>query len=180
MSDCIELTVVARKQNTSIIVVAASRLIFAVARDGVLPLSWWISQVGEDGQPRHAVTVVFIVAALLLCSILPSTVAFTSLVSAGGLPLIASYGLIGLMRLTQTRTKFRSTRFKLGSFSTFFYAATAISNALIFMVNLLCFSIQLFLTTVFIILGCDIPIFLPSHRCEFQLRKCYQRPRWER
>jgi translation initiation factor 5B len=43
VSDCIQLTVVARKQNTSIVVVAASRLIFAVARDGVLPLSWWIS-----------------------------------------------------------------------------------------------------------------------------------------
>ena len=136
VSDCIELIVVGCKQNTSIVVIAASRLIFSVARDGVLPLSRWISQVGKDGQPRHAVTVIFIVAALLLCSILPSTVAFTSLVSAGGLPLIASYGLIGLMRLTQTRTKFRSTRFKLGSFSTFFYAATAISNALIFTVSL--------------------------------------------
>ena len=141
MSDCIELTVTACKQNTSIVVVAASRLMFAVARDGVLPLLGWISQVGKDGQPRHAVTVIFVVAALLLYSILPNTVAFTSLVSAGGLPLITSYGLIGLMRLTQTRTKFRSTRFKLGSFSTSFYAATVISNALIFTVSLLCFSI---------------------------------------
>ena len=91
MSDCIELTVTACKQNTSIVVVAASRLMFAVARDGVLPLLGWISQVDKDGQPRHAVTVIFVVAALLLYSILPNTVAFTSLVSAGGLPLIASW-----------------------------------------------------------------------------------------
>ena len=85
MSDCIELTVTACKQNTSIVVVAASHLMFAIARDGVLPLLGWISQVDKDGQPRHAVTVIFVVAALLLYSILPNTVAFTSLISAGGL-----------------------------------------------------------------------------------------------
>jgi amino acid transporter len=80
--------------NTSVAIIAASRLIFAIARDGVLPLSWWIARVSPDGQPRNAVKVIWIVAAALLCTILPSPVAFTSLVSAAGVPTITAYALI--------------------------------------------------------------------------------------
>jgi len=80
--------------NTSVAVIAASRLIFAIARDGVLPLSGWIAQVSKDGQPRNAVKVIWAVGSLLLCTILPSPVAFTSLVSAAGVPTITAYALI--------------------------------------------------------------------------------------
>jgi len=80
--------------NTSVAVIAASRLVFAIARDGVLPLSWWIARVSPDGQPRNAVKVIWLVSALLLCTILPSPVAFTSLVSAAGVPTITAYALI--------------------------------------------------------------------------------------
>lgn len=81
-------------QNTTVAGVASSRLIWAVARDGVLPFSGWVSQVSGDREPRNAVTVMLTVAALLLCTILPSPVAFTSLVSAAGVPTITSYALI--------------------------------------------------------------------------------------
>jgi len=84
--------------NTSVAIVAASRLVFAVARDGVLPGSKWIGYVDADGQPRHAVHFIGIVSAVLLCTILPSAVAFTSLVSAGAVPTICAYGLIPLCR----------------------------------------------------------------------------------
>ena len=80
--------------NTSVAVIAASRLIFAIARDGVLPFSGWISQVSKDGQPRNAVKIIWAVGSLLLCTILPSPVAFTSLVSAAGVPTITAYALI--------------------------------------------------------------------------------------
>ncbi|CAK5284355.1 unnamed protein product [Mycena citricolor] len=120
--------------NTSVAIVAASRLIFAVARDGVLPMSRWISQVTHDGQPRNAVTLIFVFAALLLCTILPSQVAFTSLVSAGGVPTIAAYGLIALLRLTMTPNDFQSPHFRLGSFAKPFYASAVVFNALIFAV----------------------------------------------
>ncbi|KAK3073376.1 hypothetical protein LTS18_014448, partial [Coniosporium uncinatum] len=80
--------------NTTIAGVASSRLIWAVARDGVLPFSGWISAVSADKNPRNAVTVMLTVAALLLCTILPSPVAFTSLVSAAGVPTITAYALI--------------------------------------------------------------------------------------
>ncbi|TFY77862.1 hypothetical protein EWM64_g6149 [Hericium alpestre] len=51
------IAVLGLMMNTSIAIVAASRLIFAVARDGVLPFSWWIGRVDEQGQPKNAVTV---------------------------------------------------------------------------------------------------------------------------
>lgn len=118
--------------NTSIAIVAASRLIFAVARDGVLPLSGWISRVTPDGQPRNAVTVMYIFGAIILCTILPSQVAFTSLVSAGGVPTIAAYGLISLLRLTMTPDRFQSSHFRLGPrLGRVFYSVGAVWCALI-------------------------------------------------
>jgi translation initiation factor 5B len=123
-------------QNTSIAVVASSRLVFAVARDGVLPLSGWIGRVTPDGQPKNAVTVMFVFAAALLCTILPSAVAFTSLVSAGGVPTIAAYGLIALLRLTQTPHSFKSSHFYLGRWARPMYLSTVLFNGLVFAVRL--------------------------------------------
>lgn len=80
--------------NTAIAIVAASRLVFAVARDGVLPFSSWVSQVSASGQPHNAILVIWGVAAVITCTILPSAVAFTSLISAAGVPSAAAYGLI--------------------------------------------------------------------------------------
>jgi translation initiation factor 5B len=125
-------------QNTCVAIVASSRLVFAVARDGVLPLSGWISQVTSDGQPRNAVTVIYIFGAVILCTILPSQVAFTSLVSAGGVPTIAAYGLISLLRLTMTPDHFQSSRFHLGKFAKPFYACAVFFNGLVFSVRISC------------------------------------------
>ncbi|KAH9483006.1 putative amino-acid permease [Psilocybe cubensis] len=122
--------------NTSIAIVAASRLVFAVARDGVLPMSKWIGQVDEKGQPKHAVTVIYLFAATLLCSILPSQVAFTSLVSAGGVPTIAAYGLIALLRFTLTPNSFKTSYFYLGKYRKLFYLVTILFNALVVSVML--------------------------------------------
>jgi translation initiation factor 5B len=122
-------------QNTSIAVVASSRLIFAVARDGVLPLSGWIGRVNADKQPRNAVTVMFVFAAVLLCTILPSQVAFTSLISAGGVPTIAAYGLIALLRLTFTPHAFKTSHFYLGRWARPMYLSTVLFNGLVFSVR---------------------------------------------
>lgn len=115
---------------------AASRLIFAVARDGVLPLSSWIGQVDNAKQPRNAVTVMYIFGAIILCTILPSQVAFTSLISAGGIPTVAAYGLIALLRLTMTPDEFKSSYFYLGSWRKPFYFVTVLFNALVFAVRI--------------------------------------------
>ncbi|KAH7105295.1 gamma-aminobutyric acid transporter [Auriculariales sp. MPI-PUGE-AT-0066] len=111
--------------NTSIAIVAASRLIFAVARDGVLPGSGWIGQVSAARQPRNAVTVMFVFGAILLCSILPSQVAFYSLTSAGGVPTTAAYALIAILRLTMTPNDFKHSKFALGRWAKPFYVCTA-------------------------------------------------------
>ncbi|KAF8803929.1 hypothetical protein BYT27DRAFT_7259912 [Phlegmacium glaucopus] len=122
--------------NTSIAIVASSRLVFAVARDGVLPMSSWIGQVDDSGQPKHAVTVIYIFSATILCTILPSQVAFTSLVSAGGVPTIAAYGLIALLRFTMTPNNFKSSYFFLGRFRKIYYLVTVLFNGLIVAVML--------------------------------------------
>ena len=103
--------------NTTVAGVASSRLIWAVARDGVLPFSGWISTVSANKEPRNAVTVMLGVAALLLCTILPSPVAFTSLVSAAGVPTITGYALICFGRTFITPHEFRHARFSLGRWS---------------------------------------------------------------
>ncbi|KAF8659526.1 hypothetical protein AX16_001825 [Volvariella volvacea WC 439] len=122
--------------NTSVAIVAASRLVFAVARDGVLPMSGWIGQVDEAGQPRHAVTVIYIFGATLLCTILPSQVAFTSLVSAGGVPTIAAYGLISLLRLFFTPNHFKDSYFYLGRYRRVYYGIAVLFNGLVVSVML--------------------------------------------
>ncbi|KAF9526273.1 hypothetical protein CPB83DRAFT_770518 [Crepidotus variabilis] len=122
--------------NTSVAIVAASRLVFAVARDGVLPMSRWIGQVDVQGQPKNAVTVIYIFGACILCTILPSQVAFYSLVSAGGVPTIAAYGLIALLRFTFTPDNFKGSYFYLGRFRKPFYFVSIFWNALIVAVML--------------------------------------------
>lgn len=124
-----------RSQNSTIAVVASSRLLFAIARDGVLPLSSWIGRVDSHRQPRNAVTVMFVFGAVLLCSIIPSQVAFTSLISAGGVPTIAAYALIALLRLTCTPHAFKTSYFYLGRWARPMYLSTVLFNGLVFAVR---------------------------------------------
>ena len=92
-------------------------------------------------QPRNAVTVMFLFGAALLCTILPSQVAFTSLISAGGIPTTAAYGLIALLRLTMTPNDLRGSHFYLGRWRKLFYIAAVLFNALIFAVSLFASSV---------------------------------------
>ncbi len=80
----------------------------------------------------------FVFAAVLLCSIIPSQVAFTSLISAGGVPTIAAYALIAALRLTCTPHAFKSSHFYLGRWARPMYLATVLFNGLVFAVRLLC------------------------------------------
>lgn len=108
---------------------AASRLIFAVARDGVLPFSGWVSRVSPTGQPQNAIIVVWAVASLVTCTILPSGVAFTSLISAAGVPSAAAYGLICFGRVFLTPNTFPKPKWNLGQWSRPFQIAGIVWNA---------------------------------------------------
>ncbi|KAB5587807.1 Amino acid permease [Ceratobasidium theobromae] len=87
---------------------AASRLVFAVARDGVLPFASWVQDVTPDKRPRNAILLVYAYSAILQCSILPSSVAFSSLISIAGV---------------------QSSKYPLGYMSRPFYLATALFGA---------------------------------------------------
>lgn len=113
------LQTLTKEKNTAVAITAASRLVFAVARDGVLPFSSWVSRV-HSGQPRNAVIVVWVVAAIITCTLLASNVAFTSLVSAAGVPSAAAYGLICLGRLVCTPKRFPKPQWSLGRWSKIF------------------------------------------------------------
>ena len=98
-------------------------------------MSKWIGQVDAERQPRNAVTVMFLFGAALLCTILPSQVAFYSLISAGGIPTTAAYGLIALLRLTMTPNDFKGSYFYLGKWRKPFYVCAVLFNALVFSVS---------------------------------------------
>lgn len=61
--------------------------------------------------------VVWGVAALITCTLLPSATAFTSLISAAGVPSTAAYGLICLGRLLLTPKDFPKPAWSLGKWS---------------------------------------------------------------
>ena len=158
--------------NTSIAVVAASRLIFAVARDGVLPFSGFIGRVTSDGQPRNAVTIMFAFGAALLCTILPSQVAFTSLISAGGVPTIAAYGLIAALRLTMTPDHFKASYYYLGRYRKLCYLAAALFNALIFSVMISPFYFPVSSQTFNFVSPIQVSLATQSHKMSHRTGVC--------
>lgn len=103
--------------NIIIAIIASSRLVYAIARDGVLPGSKWIGKVADNGQPKNAILFIGFVASALLCTILPSPVAFTSLVSGGAIPTIAAYALIPALRLIFTPNRIRTGKWSNGRLS---------------------------------------------------------------
>jgi amino acid transporter len=103
--------------NVAVCIVASSRLVYAIARDGILPGHKWIGKVRADGQPANAVLFIGMVGSLLLCTILPSPVAFTSLISAGAIPTIAAYALIAALRLFVTPGQLKFAKWSNGIFS---------------------------------------------------------------
>lgn len=78
----------------------------------------------------------FIFAATLLCTILPSQVAFTSLISATGVFMNGAYGLIALLRLFATPDEFKWSKLKLGPFAKPFYAAAVFFSAIVLSVQI--------------------------------------------
>jgi amino acid transporter len=120
--------------NTSISLVAVSRLVFAIARDSVFPFSNALCRVSRDKQPHNAVIFIAAIAALLLCTQLPSQVAFASLTSTSAAGSIAAYALVGFGRAFITRETFRPSFFDLGKFGVVFAGVTFIWNGFAFAV----------------------------------------------
>lgn len=120
--------------NTSISLVAVSRLVFAISRDSVFPFSDVLFRVSKDKQPHNAVIFISGIAALLLCTQLPSEVAFTSLTSTSAVGSIAAYGLVGFGRAFITRKTFRPSYWDLGKYGVVMAVVTFIWNGFAFAV----------------------------------------------
>ncbi|GIJ86738.1 hypothetical protein Asppvi_005633 [Aspergillus pseudoviridinutans] len=120
--------------NTSISLVAVSRLVFAIARDSVFPFSSALCRVSKSRQPHNAVIFISICAALLLCTQLPSQVAFYSLTSTSAAGSIAAYGLVGFGRAFITRKSFRPGFWDLGRAGVLCAIVTFIWNSFAFSV----------------------------------------------
>jgi amino acid transporter len=120
--------------NTSISMVAVSRLVFAIARDSVFPFSDALCRVSKSKQPHNAVIFIAIIAALLLCTQLPSQVAFLSLTSTSAAGSIAAYGLVGFGRAFITRKSFKPSFWDLGRFGVMMAVVTFIWNGFAFAV----------------------------------------------
>ena len=120
--------------NTSISMVAVSRLVFAIARDSVFPFSEALCRVSKSKQPHNAVIFIGTIAALLLCTQLPSQVAFLSLTSTSAAGSIAAYGLVGFGRAFITRKTFQPSFFDLGRFGVMFAIVTFLWNGFAFAV----------------------------------------------
>ncbi|EMR09614.1 hypothetical protein PNEG_02197 [Pneumocystis murina B123] len=103
--------------NTTVAVLSSSRLVYAVARDSAFSMFDWLSKVDSWRQPRNSVTLVWIVSSIILCTILVSQVAFTSLISAMSLPTVCAYGLIAFLRLLHKPEDCLQAKWSLGRFS---------------------------------------------------------------
>ena len=114
--------------------VAVSRLVFAIARDSGFPFSKSLCRVSKDKQSHNAVIFIATIATLLLCTQLPSQVAFLSLTSTSAAGSIAAYGLVGLGRSFITRKTFRPSFFTLGRFGVIFAIVTFLWNGFAFVV----------------------------------------------
>ncbi|KTW31223.1 uncharacterized protein T551_01296 [Pneumocystis jirovecii RU7] len=112
--------------NTTVAILASSRLAYAIARDGVLFLSGWVSKIDVQRQPRNSVTLIWIASSIILCTILFSQVAFTSFISAMTLPTVCSYGLIAFLRLLSKTDKSLQVKWSLGKLSKLFQIITLI------------------------------------------------------
>lgn len=159
--------------NTTVAGVASSRLIWAVARDGVLPFSGWISKVSGKKEPKNAIVVMHAVAALLLCTILPSPVAFTSLVSAAGVPTITAYALIAFGRFFLTPRQFQHAPWSLGRWARPFtlialiwnlYLAAVLFSPLYFPVTAATFNYSPVIFGIITIFGILTYLFTPENQ----------------
>ncbi|KAG5437992.1 hypothetical protein PCANB_000339 [Pneumocystis canis] len=112
--------------NTTVAILSSSRLVYAVARDGALFLSSWVSKVDNYRQPRNSVTLVWVASSIILCLILFSQVAFTSFVSAMTLPTVSAYGLIAFLRLFSKSNNQLQVKWSLGILSKPFQVITLV------------------------------------------------------
>jgi amino acid transporter len=100
----------------------------------VFPFSKTLCRVSKSKQPHNAVIFIGCLSALLLCTQLPSQVAFLSLTSTSAAGSIAAYAIVGFGRAFITNKTFQPSFFALGKFGVLFAVVTFIWNGFAFAV----------------------------------------------
>jgi len=109
--------------NTAATLLAASRLFFAIARDGIFPAA--LARLDARGQPAGAVAAVSAAALALLLTILPSAVAYASITSGSVICILLSYLFVLCGRLALCVERFGEQPWSLGRASRGVAAAAA-------------------------------------------------------
>ena len=98
--------------NTVVAMLASSRLLFTLARDGIFHHS--LAALNSNGQPWKAILLCYIGAFVMLITTLMSTAAYTSIISASVICILLSYGTILFGRIWLTKKIFRPLGWLLG------------------------------------------------------------------
>ncbi|KAI9000136.1 amino acid or gaba permease [Hyaloraphidium curvatum] len=96
---------------------SASRVTYAISRDGILPFSHYWHHMSPKKMPVRAQWLCAALSVLILLPVLGSTVAFTALSSTGTISVDTSYLIPILGRLTAGRHTFKQGEWNLGRFS---------------------------------------------------------------
>lgn len=117
---------------------AASRVTFAYARDGLFPLSRVWKKVSRKTQtPINAVIINFFLGQLLLLLMFAGDTAIGAVFSVGGISGFVSFTMPTLLKITYARDKFKPGPFNLGRWSTPIGAVSVSFVAV--MIPILCF-----------------------------------------
>lgn len=96
---------------------SASRVIYAISRDGLLPFSHLWRKTNKGKMPVNAVYLALVLSIILSCSILGSSVAFTALTATATIAINVSYGIPIAARVFVQGRNFKQAEYSLGRYS---------------------------------------------------------------
>ena len=101
--------------NTVLCLLSASRLVFALARDGLFPDH--LQRLDKNGEPSQSILFVFVVASLFLATVIPSESAYNSLTSSAVICFLASFLIVLYGRIFITGNEIIQDDWNLGIWS---------------------------------------------------------------
>ena len=111
----VALSIILFVMNSVLCMLAASRLIFAMARDGLFPA--YFKQIDKNGEPKGSIILAFIISSTFLVTVLPSESAYNSLTSAAVICFLASFLTVLFGRIFITGTGLKQRDWNLGKWS---------------------------------------------------------------
>ncbi|KAJ3380527.1 hypothetical protein HDU84_005769, partial [Entophlyctis sp. JEL0112] len=118
--------------NSCISLNAASRVIYAIARDGMLPFRSFLVSKSTSNQPYGSIFFTSSCTFVFLLTILPSQYAFASITSASVISNIAAYAFIIGGRITLSKDTFVKGPYHLGRWSIILGYVSVLFSAIMF------------------------------------------------